>query len=116
MTLEEIRNHCLQKKGVEECFPFGPEVLVFKIGGKIFLLCSLDWYPAFFNAKADPDWSLELREQFPQITPGYHMSKKHWNSVQTEGLKPDLIKKIIDHSYDLVLKSLPKKLQQEINS
>lgn len=114
METEEIREYCLSKKAVTEGFPFDNETLVFKIGGKMFLLISLEKHPATFSAKADPEWSEELRENHPQISGAYHMNKTHWNSVVCEGLKKDLIIKLIDHSYDLVFKSLSKKAREEI--
>ncbi|UQB69739.1 MmcQ/YjbR family DNA-binding protein [Epilithonimonas zeae] len=114
MEIEEIREYCLSKKAVTEGFPFDNETLVFKVGGKMFLLISLEKQPTTFSAKADSEWSEELRENYPQISGAYHMNKTHWNSVLCEGLKKELILKMIDHSYDLVFKSLTKKLQAEI--
>jgi len=114
MEIEEIREYCLSKKAVTEGFPFDNETLVFKVGGKMFLLISLEKQPARFSAKADPEWSEELRENYPQISGAYHMNKTHWNSVVCEGLKKELIHKLIDHSYDLVFKSLTKKSREEI--
>lgn len=116
MLAEEIRTYCLQKKAVTESFPFDNETLVFKVGNKMFALMSLERQPTTVNLKADPDWSIELREHYPQITPGYHMNKTHWNTVLMEGLKPDFIRQLIHHSYDLILASLPKKLREEINA
>lgn len=116
MEIEEIREYCLQKKAVTESFPFDNETLVFKVGGKMFLLISLEKQPVTFAAKADPEWSEELREIHPQISGAYHMNKVHWNSILCEGLKKELILKLIDHSYDLVFKSLTKKLRDEILS
>lgn len=104
MNTEEIRDYCLLKNGAEESFPFDDETLVFKVKGKIFLILFLQKFPAFFNVKTNPEWSEELREHYPQITAGYHMNKKHWNSVVCEGLPTALIKKLIDHSYDLIYK------------
>lgn len=114
MDANQILDYCLAKKGVVETFPFDKETLVLKVGGKMFLLMSLERQPLTISVKTDPEWSAELREQFYQITGAYHMNKTHWNSVLCEGLKPDLIEKLIDHSYDLVLKSLSKKIQIEI--
>lgn len=114
MEAEEIREYCLSKKAVTEGFPFDNETLVFKIGEKMFLLVSLEKHPTTFSAKADPEWSEELRENYPQISGAYHMNKTHWNSIVCEGLKKNLIIKLIDHSYDLVLNSLPKKTIAEI--
>ena len=114
MLAEEIRDYCLTKKGVAESFPFDAETLVFKVGGKMFLLIPLEKQPSQFSAKAEPDYSVELRERFPQITGAYHMNKLHWNSVVCEGLKKHLILKLIDDSYELVFKSLTKKMQQDV--
>lgn len=114
MTAEAIREYCLEKKGVTEGFPFNETTLVFKVGGKMFLLLDLESQPLKISAKANPEWSEELREKFPQITGAYHMNKTHWNSLLCEGLKPDFIKKMIDHSYDLVFQSLTKKMREEL--
>lgn len=115
MDANEILDYCLAKKGVTETFPFDNETLVMKVGTKIFLLMGLERQPLGINVKTDPEWSAELREQHPQITGAFHMNKTHWNSVSIDGLKRDLIFKLIDHSYDLVFKSLTKKAQSEIN-
>ena len=114
MDANEILDYCLAKKGVEETFPFDQETLVMKVGGKMFLLMSLERQPITIAVKTDPEWSEELREKYPQITGAYHMNKTHWNSVLCEGLKRDLIKKMIDHSYDLILNSLTKKKREEV--
>ena len=116
MNAEEIREYCLAKKAVTEGFPFDNETLVFKVGGKMFLLMSLEKQPISISVKTDVQWSEELRASYSQITGAYHMSKIHWNSVVLEGLTKDLILKMIDHSYDLIFKSLTKKLQQEIEN
>ena len=114
MDIEAIRAYCLTKKGVEEDFPFDETTLVIKVGGKIFVLMNLDGDPSM-NLKCDPDRAIDLREANPAITPGYHMNKKHWNTVILDGsLSKKLILEMIDHSYDLVLKSLPIKLRLEI--
>lgn len=114
MDFEAIRAYCLTKKGVEEGFPFDETTLVIKVGGKIFVLMNLDGDPSM-NLKCDPDRAIELREENPAIIPGYHMNKKHWNTVILDGsLSKKLILEMIDHSYDLVLKSLPAKLRLEI--
>lgn len=114
MEAENIQMHCLNKKGVTESFPFDNETLVFKVGGKMFLLLALDQQPVTISAKADPEWSEKLREKYPQISGAYHMNKTHWNSIICEGLKKDLILKLIDHSYDLVFSSLSRRLREEI--
>lgn len=116
MDANEILDYCLAKKGVTESFPFDNETLVMKVGTKIFLLMSLERQPLSINVKTDPEWSLELREQYHQITGAFHMNKTHWNSVSVDGLKRDLILKMIDQSYDLVFKSLTKKAKEEILS
>lgn len=82
MHLDEIREYCLSKPGVEEALPFGPDVLVYKVNGKLFLLTGFDNDPVQFNVKCDPEKAIELREEFPDtVLPGYHMNKKHWNTV-----------------------------------
>lgn len=114
MDANEILDYCLSKKGVTETFPFDQETLVMKVGTKMFLLMSLEKQPLTIAVKNDPEWSLELREQHPQITGAFHMNKTHWNSVSLDGLRRDLILKMIDQSYDLVFKSLTKKAKEEI--
>ncbi len=114
MDINEILDYCLAKKGVTESFPFDNETLVMKVGTKMFLLMALERQPLSINVKTDPEWSAELREQYPQITGAFHMNKTHWNSVMVNGLKRDLIFKMIDQSYDLVFKSLTKKAKEEI--
>lgn len=114
MTAEEIREYCLDKKGVTEGFPFNETTLVFKVGGKMFLLMALENQPLVFSAKNTEDYNEELREQYYQISGAFHMNKTHWNSVVCEGLKPDLIKKLIDDSYQLVFNSLTKKGKEEV--
>lgn len=114
MIAEEIREYCLAKKGVTECFPFNETTLVFKVGGKMFLLMALDTQPLVFSAKNKEDYNQELREKYYQISGAYHMNKTHWNSVVCEGLKSDLIKKLINDSYDLVFESLTKKVKEEV--
>ena len=114
MNVEELRDYCLLKKGVTEGFPFGEDTLVFKVGEKLFLLTSLEQSNRF-NVKCDPELAVELRERYSEVTPGYHMNKVHWNTVYTDGgLTEKQLRDMIDHSYELVLKSLPKKLQAEI--
>ncbi len=105
MTEEDIRDYCLAKPGVTEGLPFGPEVLVFKVKGKIFLLLRLDQHPITFNVKCDPDKAIELRERYPAVQPGYHMNKKHWNTITVDGsLSIKLLHEFIDDSYALVAK------------
>lgn len=110
MNIELIREYCLSKSGVEESLPFGPDTLVFKTSGKIFLLTSLDSDELRFNVKCDPDKAIQLREEFSCVLPGYHMNKKHWNTIIVDGSVPDKqLKGWIDHSYDLVTSSFLKK-------
>ena len=114
MDIEAIRAYCLTKKGVEEGFPFDDTTLVIKVGGKIFVLINLGGDPSM-NLKCDPDRAVDLREANPAIIPGYHMNKKHWNTVVLDGsLSKKLILEMIDHSYELVFQSLPFKLRLEI--
>ncbi len=115
ITLEEIRNHCLKKEKVTEDLPFDVSTLAFRIGGKIFLLTDIDAEILSINLKCDPQKAIELRDNYPEIRPGYHMNKRHWNTVLCEGNLPrTMILELIDHSYGLVLASLPRKLKQEI--
>ena len=116
MDANEILDYCLAKKGVEETFPFDQETLVMKVGGKMFLLMSLEKQPLSIAVKTDPEWSAELREKYPQITGAYHMNKTHWNSVLCEGLKRELIMKLIDSSYELIFESLTKKMKVEVEN
>lgn len=104
MDLPDVIARCLSKHGVEETLPFGPEVLVYKVGGKIFALTAPDVFPPSVNLKCDPDRSIELRDRYEAITPGYHMNKRHWNTIVLDGGVPsELIRELIDHSYDLVV-------------
>ena len=118
MNIEQFRDYCLAKKGVTESFPFGEETLVFKVMGKIFALIGLEYSPAQANLKCDPKRALQLREDFDGLVrPGYHMNKVHWNTVELErNLPHELLIELIDHSYNLVVKSLTKKLQTELAS
>ncbi len=115
MNAETLRAYTLAKKGVEECQPFGPDNLVYKIGGKVFLLVSLDAVPLQFNVKCDLDTALELRETHACVLPGYHMNKKHWNTIIADGsASVRLLHEWIDDSYHLVVASLPKAQQKAI--
>ncbi len=116
MNIEDLRLYCLSKPGVEESFPFDEYTLVFKVLGKMFALCGLKREPFAINLKCDPEKAIELREEFEDITPGYHMNKKHWNTVVCEGNLTDRqVIDLIDHSYDLVWDSLPKKVRAAFN-
>lgn len=114
MHLDEIIQYCSSLKGVTDHFPFDERTLVLKVQGKMFALIDVE-NPEAMNLKCDPEKAIELRERFDGIRPGYHMNKKHWNSVYLDGSVNDpLIRELIVHSYDLVVKSLPKKLQHEL--
>lgn len=115
MNIETFREVCIGQKGAEETFPFDEVTLVFKVMGKMFALLPLDEETPRVNLKVDPEWGEELRESNHQIVGGWHMNKKHWNTVYIEdGLEDDLIIKMIQHSYDLVVSKLTKKLKQEL--
>lgn len=103
MNIESIREYCLSKPGAEETLPFGPDTLVYKVSGRAFLLMGLDSEDLRFNVKCDPEKAIGLREEYPCVLPGYHMNKKHWNTVVVDGSVPfRVIKEWIDHSYELV--------------
>ena len=105
MNTEDIRDYCLSKPGVEETLPFGPDTLVYKVNDKMFLLIGLDSEDIRFNVKCDPDKAQELREEYACVLPGYHMNKKHWNTIVVDGsVSSKLLKEWIDDSYTLVAK------------
>ena len=115
MDLEKFREYCLSKIAATESMPFGEGVLVFKIAGKMFALAALDEIPATVNLKCDPDLALALRDQYEQVQPGYHMNKKHWNTVEIDSGIPDAeLRKMIDHSYKVVVRLLPKKAREKL--
>jgi len=108
MDIVEIREFCLTLPGTDESLPFDETTLVFKVGGKIFALLSLEG-ELYLNLKCDPELATQLREEYPFVRPGYHMNKRHWNTIDlTTHAKPSLIKGWIEHSYMLVYNSLPK--------
>ncbi len=116
MNIEDLREYCISKKGTTEAFPFDEDTLVFKVMGKMFCLTSLS-EPDSINLKCDPEKAIELREQYPCVQPGYHMNKKMWNTVVIDGsVSKKLLKEWIDHSYDLVVAGLPRKVQSEMNA
>ena len=109
MDLPDVIAHFLSKPGTEETTPFGPDVLVYKVGGKMFALTVPDEFPARLNLKCDPERSIALRDEYEAIIPGYHMNKRHWNTLILDGSLPaNLVRELIDHSYELVVASLPK--------
>ena len=117
MNIEELRNYCLSKKGAEETFPFGIETLVYKVAGKAFLLTGLDTVTLSFNVKCDPEKAEELRERYDCVRPGFHMNKKHWNTITPDGSVSDVfLKEWIDHSYSLVVEGLSKSEKRKIQN
>ena len=120
MDIEQLRDYCINKKGVTEHFPFDEVTLVFKVMNKMFALVGLDSWEngdTKMNLKCDPEWSLELRGEYDSVNPGWHMNKKHWNTVHLNNDVSDkLAFELIDHSYDLVVKSLTKKLREELHN
>ncbi len=116
MNIEQFREYCLSKKGVSEDFPFDETSLCFRVMGKIFAITDTEDLPLFFNLKCDPERAADLRERHPGIKPGWHMNKKHWNSVvPDEDVPEDLIYELIDHSYDLIAKSLKKSDREKLS-
>jgi predicted DNA-binding protein (MmcQ/YjbR family) len=111
MNLDDVRTYCLKKQGaITEEFPFDEETLVFKVFGKIFLLTNVNEIPLSMNLKCDPERAIEWRERYPSVQPGYHMHKKFWNTVTVDGTIPEpKVYSMIDHSYDEVVKKLPRK-------
>jgi predicted DNA-binding protein (MmcQ/YjbR family) len=117
MNIEELRSFCIEKKGVEEGFPFGSDIIVFKVMGKVFLIADLQEQPLTFNVKCDPEKAVELRERYSCITPGYHMNKKHWNTIVSDGsVSSALIKEWVSDSYNCVIAKLPKAMKKELEN
>lgn len=115
MNVEEIREYCLSLKGVTEGFPFGENTLVFKVMGKMFLACNIEWNPVGFNVKCEPEKAIELREEYSGVNPGYHMNKQHWNTIVFDGsFTDDQGRAWIMDSYNLIVASLPRKLKTEL--
>lgn len=115
MHIEDLRLYCLSKPGVTDSFPFDESTLVFKVLHKMFAATSIDREVFTVNLKCDPEWALTLREEHTQIQPGYHMNKKHWNTVNfEEGLEEGILKELIDHSYDLVVSGMSRKKKEEL--
>ena len=117
MDLAQFREYCLSKPRATEGTPFGPDVLVFKVRGKMFALAALEEVPTTVNLKCEPDLALDLRDRYEQVQPGYHMNKKHWNTVEIESEIPDSeVREMIDHSYELVTKSPPKAERKKLEN
>ena len=115
MNLESFRKYCLSKKGVTEDFPFGEDTICMKVAGRIFAITSYN-VPLSVNLKCDPERAVELREMYEEVQPGYHMNKKHWNTVNFEGRISDReLKLMTDHSYELVVNGLSTKQKDELN-
>jgi predicted DNA-binding protein (MmcQ/YjbR family) len=110
LTARRLREKCLALPGASEEFPFGDEVSVFKVGEKMFALCSLDAEPPLqLSVKCDPELAVQLRSAYPAIGPGYHLNKRHWNTITLDGSVPDeMVTDLLGDSYDLVVASLPK--------
>lgn len=116
MNLEELREYCLSKEYCTEDTPFGPDTLVFRIAGKIFGLTSLDTEECRINLKCEPDYAIELREKYNFVLPGFHMNKMHWNTILTEKAPSNIVKTLIDHSYERVINGLSKKEKELLNN
>ena len=115
MNVETLRAYCLDKPGAEETLPFGPDTVVYKVGGKAFLLTGFDSEDLRFNVKCDPDKAVELREEFACVLPGFHMNKKHWNTLAMDhSLTDKFILQQVDHSYEMVVAGLPVKVRNEL--
>jgi len=116
VNIEEFWDFCLSKTGTEESMPFDDKVLVFKVAGKIYAACDVDDFESV-NLKCDPERATALRAEYSGIKPGYHMSKKHWNTIEMSGTVPfDLVVNLINHSYDLVVEGLPLYKQKQLKS
>lgn len=116
MDIIEFRDYCLSFPHVQECMPFGDDVLVFKIGGKMFAYAGLDDF-RFFNVKCSPEHASDLRERYPEIVAGFHANKRHWNSVYVDGSLPEsFIRRQISDSYNLVLESLPLSVRKSLEA
>ncbi len=110
MDAAGLRACCVGMSGAVEDFPFGPETSVFKVGGKMFALVMLTGAPGGVNLKCDPDWALELRAVHAAVRPGYHMNKRHWNTVELDGtVDDDELRTMVEHSHELVVRSLPRR-------
>lgn len=115
MTVEAVRAHCLSFPGTEETLPFGPEVIVYKVAGKMFALLIPEDVPPRLNLKCDPERALELRDRYEAVLPGYHMNKRHWNTVLLDGRLPSaLVRELIGHSRALVVAGLPRQARQAL--
>ncbi|MBJ7881508.1 MmcQ/YjbR family DNA-binding protein [Gelidibacter salicanalis] len=119
MNIQQLHAYCMSKKGVTEDFPFDADTLVFKVLGKMYALIGLKKWEAgqkAINLKCDAEYAEELRAEYPTIQPGYHMSKKHWNTIDltTDEISPKFLSQLIDHSYDMVVKGMPKTMRESL--
>src|SRR3954470_17088064 len=115
MNAAQLRRWCLARPGAIEDFPFGPEHSVFKVGGKLFAISALDRTPLEVSAKCEPELAVQLRDTYPEIRPGYHLNKRHWNTITLDGGLPDqLIRDLIEDSYDLVVSALPRRVREQL--
>lgn len=117
MDLPDIIAHCLHMRGAQETTPFGPDALVYKVAGKMFAVTVPEDLPPRINLKCDPERAAELRDEYRGIKPGWHMNKKHWNTVMLDGsVPPNLVRELIEHSYQLVVDGLPRKRREEVHA
>jgi predicted DNA-binding protein (MmcQ/YjbR family) len=117
MTRDDVLDVCTGLAGAVEDYPFGDEVAVFKVGGRMFALVMLEGSPGTVNLKCDPDLALELRARYEAVRPGYHQNKRHWNTVELDGsVEDDELRAMIDHSYELVVARLPRAVRLELES
>jgi predicted DNA-binding protein (MmcQ/YjbR family) len=115
MDAAELRRWCLAQTGAVEDFPFGPETSVFKVGGKMFALSALDRAPLEVSVKCEPELAIQLRDTYAAIRAGYHLNKRHWNTVTLDGSLPDqLIRDLVEDSYDLVVSALPRRTREQL--
>ena len=115
VNASELRRWCLKQTGAIEEFPFGPETSVFKVAGKIFSLSALDRVPLEVSVKCEPELAVALRDSYPAIRAGYHLNKRHWNTIRLDGSLPDeLVRDLIEDSYDLVVSALPKRMREQL--
>ena len=115
MDAAELRRLCLGRRGAVEDFPFGPEHSVFKVGGKVFAISALRRTPLELSVKCEPELALDLRASYAAIRPGYHLNKRHWNTLTLDGGLPDeLVRDLVEDSYDLVVSGLPRRMRKEL--
>ena len=110
----DLRRWCLRHPGAVEDFPFSPGVSVFKVAGKMFALTALDREPLEVSVKCEPDLAVALRDSYPAVRPGYHLNKRHWNTITVDGIEDQLVRDMVEDSYDLVVSALPKRVRDEL--